>query len=305
MAEKPVAAVLGLGETGGAFAAGLKRGGSFSAVVGWDPDFDVARAAQRKSVADRFVNSAAEAARQAAVVFVALRGEPFAETLTAIGPNLRQGAVVCGLLEAHEVANGVAARALPTNVSYLNADPIAWSNAEGPERFTSGAWCVSPTSGAHEDAVAFVAQMGEHLGMEPFFLDAREHDALAAAFRVLPTIVAGALVHTVTAHVGWRETSRVAGIEFREATARIASDAGARQAEIAGGGEHAVRWIDLLIAELTRLREGLQDGRVPEDYVERALDARARWLQQRDLPAQAADLPTLQPERKRSLLRPF
>ena len=300
-----MAAVLGLGETGGAFAAGLKRTASFSAVIGWAPDFDVARAAQRKSVADRFVNSAAEAARQAAVVFVALRGEPLVETLTAIGPNLRQGAVVCSLLEMHEVANGVAARTLPTNVSYLNADPIAWSDAEGPERFTSGAWCVSPTAGAHEDAVGFVAQVGEQLGMEPFFLDAREHDALTAAFRVLPTVLAGALAHAVTAHVGWRETSRVAGHEFREATARIASDTAERQAELAGGGEHAVRWIDLLIGELTRLREGLQDGRVPEDYAERAAEARAKWLHQRALPAQAADLPTLPAERKRSLLRPF
>ena len=303
MAEKPVAAVLGLGEVGGDFAAGLKRSALFSAVLGWDPDFDTARAAQRKSVADRFVGSAADAARQAAIVFVALRGEPFVESLTAIGPNLRQGAVACSLLEMHETANTAAARTLPTNVSFINADPIAWTDTEGPERFASGAWCISPTAGAHEDAVGFVAQVGEQLGMAPFFLDAREHDALSAAFRLLPTVTAAALMHVVT--VGWREANRVAGFEFRDATARIASATDERQAELAGGGEHAVRWIDLLIAELTHLRAGIQDSRLPAQYAQQAAEARAKWLHQRDLPAQAAELPTLAPERKRSLLRPF
>lgn len=305
MADKPLAAVLGLGETGGAFAAGLKGSALFSEVVGWDPDFDVARAAQRKSVTDRFVRSAPDAARQAAIVFIALRGEQFVETLTAIGPNLRQGAVTCSLLEAQETANAAAARALPSNVSFLNADPIAWTDGDGPERFKNGTWCIAPTPAAHEDAVGFVAQVGERLGMEVFFLDAREHDALVSGFRTLPTVVAGALMTIAAAEVGWRELGRVAGLEFREATERIASDAEEHQAALASGGEHSVRWLDRLIAELTRLRDAAQDGRPPEGYFQRALEARAKWLHQRDLPAQAAELPQLEQEKRRSLLRPF
>ena len=300
-----MAAVLGLGETGGAFAAGLKSSGLFESVVGWDPDFDAARAAQRKAVADRYVSTAADAARQSAIVFIALRGETFLESLSAIGPNLRQGAVACSLLELHEVANAAAARALPSNVSFLNADPIAWTDVEGPERFKRGAWCISPVPTAHEDAVGFVAQVGEQLGMETFFLDAREHDALATAFRLLPTIVAAALANLVTREVGWREASRVAGFEFRDATARITVTPDERQAELEGGGEHAVRWIDLLIGELTRLREGLKDGQVPPDYAQRGVIARAKWLHQRDLPAQAAELPAVEPAKRRSFLRPF
>jgi prephenate dehydrogenase len=290
-----VAAVLGLGETGGAIASALRGSELFASVVGWDPDFDAARAAQRRNVADRFAGSAAEAARQAAVVFIALRGEAFVETLTAIGPNLKAGAVACSLLEAHEVANAVAARTLPASVSFLNADPIRWE----PPDLRRGMWCVSSTPSAHADAVGFIAQVGERLEMEPLFLDAREHDALSAGTRLMPAVLATALLRVATAQASWREMSRLAGSELRVATAPLEGGAADLQEQLSGAREHAVRWLDLLVEELTRLREGLQDGQEATDYFQVAEEARAKWLHQREIPAQAADLPRIETQERR------
>jgi len=297
MAERPVVAVLGLGQTGASLALGLRGCGLFSSVVGWDPDFDTARAGKRLKVADRFVNSAPEAARQAALVFVALRGDPLVETFTAIGPHLRPGAVACSIVELHETASAVAARTLPANVSFLNVDPIPWGEeAEKPDpaRFRKGMWCISPLATAHEDAVGFVAQVGETLGMEPFFLDAREHDALGTGLKLLPAVLAAAQMRIASGQPSWREMRRLAGGAFRRATAPAGDAPEEQQGAVAGTREHLVRWLDLLLAELGQLRDALNDGQEPADYFESAHLARAKWLSGRDLPAEAADLPTVE-----------
>jgi prephenate dehydrogenase len=298
MGDRPVAAVLGLAASGpgGTLAAALRSSGLFESVVAWDPGFDTARGAQKRGVADRYVNSAADAARMAAIVFLALRGEAFTEALTAIGPNLKPGAVACNVYEAHETAAAVAARLLPGNVSFLSADPVAWEDADG---FRQGVLCISPLPSAHADAVGFVAQVGEKLGMEPFFVDAREHDALAAGLQTFPDLLAAVQLHVATAQPSWREMSRLAGKPFRVATAPVDGDSAAGQAALASGRDHLVRWLDQVIAELTSLREGLQDGREPADYFEKAALARARWLAERQLPGGAAELPRTEPLPKR------
>lgn len=348
MAELPVAAVLGLGPVGRAVTLALRRTGRYQRVVAWDPDFDVARAAQRDAIADRQVNRAEEAAQGASVVFLALSGQTLRAVLERLGPELASGTVVCSLSEAQEVAQQVAQSLLPAHVSFICADPILWSTPpskrlaigqpdrawrgapasvetgqapEGSESALSGGlWCVSPSPNAHETAVAYVAHVGELLGMRPYFLDAREHDALVAGTRHLPAVLAAALFQLAAGQPSWRELARVAGVEFSEVTAILAppttqatpaekaTAADLAQAEqrqraqqdaLAGHREHLVRWLDLLIADLTRLRDGLHDGREPADYFTTAANARATWLKQRAQPPDAEEGPQIEVPRRR------
>ncbi len=311
--ERPTAAVLGLGAIGGSLALALRQTQSFGTVIGWDPDFDAARAAQRHKVADRFVNACPDAARQSAIVFVALRGEAFVETLTVIGPHLRPGAVACSLLEPHESAHTAATRALPGNVSFLAVDAVSW-NGDGPgaagtgrtvagapsaDLFRNGVWCVSPSPAAHADAVAYVIQIGERMGMQAFFAGPREHDGLAAGLQQLPGVLAAALLHVATRQPSWRELSRLAGAEFREATTPVEAGEVERQAALSGNREHLVRWLEQLEAELTRLRGTLADGRDADDYFVTASAARAKWLAERNLPPGTTELPRAEAPRRR------
>jgi prephenate dehydrogenase len=299
--------VLGLGSLGGSLALALRRTSSFGEVIGWDPDFDTARGAQRHKVADRFVKTAPEAARPAALVFVALRGDTLGETLTAIGPHLRPGAVACSLLEPHELAQAAATRALPGNVSFISVDAVPWKAVVGgdggsvpsPDRFQDGLWCVSPAPSAHSDAVAYVIQIGERMGMRAFFAGPREHDALAAGLQQLPGVLAAALLHVAIRQSSWRELSRLAGAEFRDATVPVASDSDERQAALSGNREHVVRWLEQLGEELATLRGALAGGHEPADYFASAHAARARWLAERDLPADTAELPRAELPRRR------
>ena len=309
MAERPVVAVLGLGGVGGPLALALRESGRYASVVGWDPDFDAARQAQKHNVADRYARRAPDAARDAALVFVATGPAQFQETLAAVAPHLRPGAVVCSLMESHETAARIAAQALPASVSFVGGHPILAEPADAAGApsapsagvFREAVFCIAPTASAHPDAVAYVTQVAESLGMQPFFVDPREHDAFFSAIGRLPAVLAAALMRVVARERSWRELGRLAGGEFRHATALADADPPLQQEALAAGREHLVRWLGAMVDELSGLRDALQDGREPADFFASAAEARRQWLRDRRVPPEVADLPAAPPAPKRRL----
>jgi prephenate dehydrogenase len=269
------------------------------AVIGWDPDFDTAREARKHGVADRYARGAAAAVQDVAAVFVATGPDQFQETLTAIAPHLKPGATVCSTVELHETMGQTAEQVLPDNVSFICGHPILAETVEpdtepAAHLLQGAAFCVTPLASAHPDAVAYVTHLAEALGMEVYFVDAREHDAFAAGVEQLPAALAVALMRVVEREPRWRELSRLAGGAFRHATALADADPARRQAALAAGREHAIRWLDAMIAELTGLRDGLQDGREPPDLFASASEARRKWLADRRVPRDVADDPAAQ-----------
>jgi prephenate dehydrogenase len=298
MADRPAAAVLGLGILGASLALALRRSGRYGAVVAWDPDFDVAREAQRANVADRYARSAPDAVQRAAAVFVAAGAAHLREVLAAAGPHLSVGAVVCSVDDAHEEAAAVARETLPANVSFISVNPVLWEEI-GPETtpsaalFAKGVLSLTPTETAHPDAVAYVVDLAGALEMEPYFVDAREHDAFFTGIGRLPAVVAAAMLRLASRQPAWRELSRVAGGQFRHATEAVAVEPARQQEALAAGREHLVRWLDSLVEELSGLRDALADGREPPDFFASAAETRLKWLQDRQTPASAAELPAL------------
>ena len=296
MAERPVAAVLGLGTIGASLALALRGTGRYGAIVAWDPDFDTARAAQKANVADRYARSAPEAVDRAAAVFVAVGGTHLRDVLTAAGPHLAAGAVVCSLDQAHEPAARLAAETLPGNVSFVAATPVLWEDV-GPQTapsaalFAQGVLSLTPAETAHPEAVAYVADLAAALGMEAYFAGAREHDAFYTGIGRLPGALSAALLRVATRQPAWRELSRLAGGRFRQATEPAAVDPERQQEALAAGREHLVRWLDALVEELSALKEALNDGREPADYFASAAEARQQWLRERRTPASVAETP--------------
>src|SRR5207237_2904080 len=136
--------------------------------------------------------------------------------------------VLCSVDEAHETAAAIARDVLPENVSFVSVDPVLW-DAVGPETppsadlFRKGVLALTPDGAAHPDAVAYVADLAAALEMEPYFVDAREHDSFVAGIGQVPAVVAAALVRVATRQPAWRELSRLAGGQVRPATAQAAN----------------------------------------------------------------------------------
>jgi prephenate dehydrogenase len=296
VSERATVAVLGLGSIGAPFALALKGTGRFAQVAAWDADFDTARRAQKAGVADRFTRTASDAVRQAAAVFLAVPLDALRDTLVGAGPHLRPGTVVCGLGESQERACALAEEILPGNVSFVAAHPMLWERpdpdaAPASAVFRRGHLCLAPLPSAHPDAVAYVASLAEALEMEPFFVDAREHDAFASGIGRLPSVLAAAFLRVTGRASSWRELGRIAGGDFRQLGVLADLDPVEGQQGLAATREHLVRWLDETIAELNALRQGLQDGQEPADYYATARETWRTWVQSRQLPASAAELP--------------
>jgi prephenate dehydrogenase len=296
--------VLGLGSIGATFAQALKGTGRFAQVVAWDPDFDLARQGQKEGVADRFAGRAPEAVRQSAAVFLALPPDTMRDTLVAISPHLSAGAVVCSLDEGQERATALATELLPGNVSFVAAHPILWERLgldgpRGADALRQGVLSIAASPSAHPDAVAYLTSLAETLQMGPFFVDAREHDAFATGVGRLPSVLAAAYVRVAAREGSWRELGRIAGGEFRQLGTLVDFDPSEGQQGLTATREHLVRWLDALMGELQTLRDGLQDGQEPEDYYTVARVAWREWLQKRQLPPEAADLPPPPPVARR------
>ena len=122
-------------------------------------------------------------------------------------------------------------------------------------------------------------------------MDAREHDAFAAGVGRLPSVLGAAFLRVAAREGSWRELGRIAGGEFRQLGTLVDFDPAEGQQGLAATREHLVRWLDALMGELQALRDGLQDGQEPEDYYAVARVAWREWLQKRQLPPEAAELP--------------
>jgi len=304
VSERATVTVLGLGALGASLALALKQSGRFAQVVAWDADFDVSRRAQRAAVADRFVASAPESVRQAAAVFLAVSHDTLRDVLVATGPHLSPGTVVCAVDESQERASVLAAEVLPASVSFVAADPVllvrpAAGAPPAATIFRGGVLCLAPSLSAHPDAVAYLTALAETLEMEPFFVDAREHDAFASGIVRLPSVLAAAYVRVTGRASSWRELGRIAGGEYHQIGALTDLDADAGQAALAATREPLVRWLDEMIAELTALRDGLQDGQEPAGFYASAGEIWRAWLVSRRQPPELADLPKPPPPPKR------
>jgi prephenate dehydrogenase len=309
VSERATVAVLGLGSLGAPLALALKQAGRFAQVVAWDADFDRARSGQRAAIADRFAGSAAEAVRQAAAVFLAVPHEALRDVLVVTGPHLSPGTVVCALDESQERASALAAEVLPASVSFVAAHPVLWERAPAGAApagaapagavFRGSVLCLAPAISAHPDAVAYLSSLAEALGMEPFFVDAREHDAFASGILRLPSVLAAAYVRVTGRAGSWRELGRIAGGEYRHIGSLTDLDAAAGQGAMASTREHLVRWLDEMVAELSALRDGLQDGREPADFYAAAGEIWRAWLVRRQQPPELADLPQPPPAPRR------
>jgi prephenate dehydrogenase len=304
VSERATAAVLGLGAIGAPLSLALKQSGRFAQVVAWDADFDVARRAQRAAVADRFTSNAPEAVRRAAAVFFAVPHDTLRDALLATGSHLAPGTVVCVVDESQERATALAAEVLPASVSFVAAHPVLWDrpDAAAPPSaavFRGGVLCLAPQTAAHPDAVAYLSSLAEALGMEPFFVDAREHDAFASGILRLPSVLAAAYVRVTGRASSWRELGRIAGGEYRQIGALADLDAAAAQGAMAATREHLVRWLDEMVAELRALRDGLEDGQEPGDFYASAGEIWRAWLVRRRQPPELADLPAPPPPPRR------
>ncbi len=303
MSSTPKITFVGLNRFSAALAQGL-TGRSEARRVIYADDPELAREAQRTGLFTTGEWNLISAVDGAQAVIVAGPVARQAALITAFAPELAPEASVVALTPvfgpilalAGSLPQGrglAVAHALLDPALQLEAEPD-WRDAVGTD-FAGGAWLLASPPGA-ETALALAADLARVVSAEAYFIDAAEHDTAAAGADGAPQLAATALL-AAAARPGWTELRRAADRGF--ATATRAVDA-AQAGDWLANRDALTAEIDVLAAELARLRKALQSGDegALTVAIASAREQRAAWLRARadgdwDPSDRGARVPTL------------
>ncbi|HID35042.1 MAG TPA: prephenate dehydrogenase/arogenate dehydrogenase family protein [Anaerolineae bacterium] len=278
--------IIGLGLIGTSIGLGLKAlDGDFS-ILGHDRDHGAMQRAAKMGAVDKTHWNLIAAIEEADMIILAIPIDGVAPTFEAIKQDLKQGCLIMDTAPLKRPVQRAAAEHLPDHVHFIGSNPILPHGEEltpeeaSPDLFREALWALCPTRDARANAVNIVTNLVQSLGASPYFLSPEEHDGLAAAAVSLPTLMAGALMHAVSAHASWREIRKMAGGQFARATALPNFNAEALAAMVFDNRDNVLLWIETMMAELEGWRGALQeeDKAVLDKWFEDAQTRRAQWL---------------------------
>jgi prephenate dehydrogenase len=288
---KPRITIVGLGLIGGSIGLALRQAEVTTLVMGHDKDRTVSDEAKKRGAVDRVHWNLISACEDADLVILAAPVAAIEETLKVIGPNLRPGCVVIDTASLKGPVMGWAETYLPDEVHFIGGDPILSTGANGQggleaaraDLFHQGLFCLIPSTKAESAAVQLASDLVSILGAKPLFLDAAEHDGLLAGVEHLPALLALATLEATIQQPSWRELRKVAGPGFELGTQLVTESSVQNRDLYLLNRENLMRWIDVLIASLDSIRDGLA-GNEPEAWTKRwqnALQERQKWLADR------------------------
>lgn len=276
--------VIGYSNVGLSMALGLKSIDlKETEIVGTSGDRNWRDKAAELNVFDSVGGNLGDALRGANLVILDTPLSELKEISEAIGPVLEYGCIVTD--------TGLSmARMLEWADAYFRPDttcvaghpilPTATDDLDDANAtlFEGVPYCLVPSSNARSEGVKTVVGLVEALGAEPLFMDAQEHDSYASAVTLMPSILASALMTTLSGSPSWREMSKLAGEQLREMSKFALQDPLDMAASIESNSETVTHWIDQMIGVLTAYRKVMQESRDEiEDVLIEAWEERAKW----------------------------
>lgn len=262
-------AIIGLGLIGGSMGLAIKRArGQEADVIGHDRDSAVAARALKAHAIDSVARTAEEAVADASLVVVATPTIAVKEVFATIAPRLKRGAVVTDTASTKASVMKWATEDLPRGVYFVGGHPMAGKEKSGPQAaeetlFDGRPYCIVPSVDAVPGAVNSVIGLAETLGARPFFLDADEHDAYAAAISHVPLVASLGLFNLARGSAAWPELANMAGPSFYDLTRLASGNPEMAHDVFLTNKQNIVHWINRYITELLRIEE-LIEGDDPE-----------------------------------------
>ena len=250
---------------GGSLARAVKEAGLPWRVRGLARNPATRRDALAAGAIDEACATAAEAARGADLVVIALPVGAIADAARELAPHLASGTVVTDVGSTKAALIRRVEALLPPGVAFVGGHPIAGTEESG---FTAsfaglyrGARCLlTPGATATPEAVSTVRGLWESVGMRVETMDAAAHDRILAVVSHLPHVVAYALVNAAArADADLPGLLSYTGGGFRDFT-RIAASHPAMWRDIClDNRDEVLKALDEFLAEAGRLRALIAD----------------------------------------------
>jgi prephenate dehydrogenase len=311
MASRQIA-IVGMDTAGVALAQALKQTLAEAVIVAVDADADRRRAATRLAKVDRAEANFVNGCREADLIILNAPLLQLREALQVLGEPPVTQAVVLALapvaVEPQRWANEFLPKGAPYLVGHLVLHPDTVVDGDPAADFFHGTvLCLLATVDTDKRALTAGSDLARLLGVRGYFMDAGEHDALAAMVEGLPGLVAAATLLAATRSTQWAELIPLSGVVFKQATEPVfdpAIDAG--DALIQNRAE-VLRQLDAFLLALREVRQLVEAGQ--DDQLKAVLRAaatqRVTWLTERPRRPWNDDEARLGPPREMSRFDPI
>lgn len=255
-------ALIGLGLIGGSLSLALKERGLVGEVVGYSRQLQTRLRARELGLIDRPVDSAAEAVRDADVVFIATPVQAMAAVFTEIAPALAPHALITdgGSVKGTVVAAAKSALSPDQWWQFVPGHPIAGTERSGPDAafatlFVDHRVILTPIDENTPEMVARAVDLWRSVGAIAEQMAVRHHDHVLAATSHLPHVAAFALVSALSRLEERYEVFRYAAGGFRDFTRIASSDPHMWRDICVTNRDELLPMLDHYLAELKRLRQ--------------------------------------------------
>jgi cyclohexadieny/prephenate dehydrogenase len=259
-------ALVGVGLIGSSIARAARAQGAVRQIVATARSPKTRARAAELGLADRVVETNAEAVTGADLVIVCIPVGVCGTVAKEIGPHMKPGAIVSDVGSVKGSILRDMAPHLPKNVHFVPAHPVAGTEHSGPDagfaELFENRWCIlTPPEGADPAAVDRLAMFWRLLGAKVEIMTAEHHDIVLAITSHIPHLIAYNIVGTAAdvEEVTQSEVIKFSAGGFRDFTRIAASD--------------PVMWRDVFLNNKEAVLEML--GRFSEDLA--ALQRMIRW----------------------------
>jgi cyclohexadieny/prephenate dehydrogenase len=258
--------VIGIGLIGSSILRGAREHHLAATLVAADASPAVRDRVGELGIADLVVDDVGKAADDADCVICCVPSGAFAAVAEAIGPHLKQGAIVTDTGSVKGSVIDQMAPHLPPGVHLVPGHPVAGTEYSGPDagfaELFEGRWCIfTPPEGTNPAAIDTLREFWEGLGSRIEIMSAEHHDLVLAMTSHIPHLIAYNIVGTADdlETVTQSEVIKFSAGGFRDFTRIAASD--------------PTMWRDVFLHNRKAVLEVL--GRFTEDlaYLQRAI----RW----------------------------
>jgi cyclohexadieny/prephenate dehydrogenase len=224
-------ALIGVGLIGSSIAHAARRQGLVRSIVATARSAATRRRVVELGLADRVVETNAEAAKDADLVIVCIPVGACGPVAQEIGPHLEPGAIVSDVGSVKGSVVKDMAPHLPAGVHFVPAHPVAGTEHSGPDsgfaELFINRWCIlTPPAGTDPEAVARLAAFWRALGAKVETMSPEHHDLVLAVTSHLPHLIAYTIVGTANelGEVTESEVLQFSAGGFRDFTRIAASD---------------------------------------------------------------------------------
>lgn len=287
--------IIGMGQVGTSIGLALEPQKERITRVGHDRRGENARQAEKMGAVDKVVGNLHAAVEGADIVILAIHEDQIRNTLELISPDLKEGSVLMDTSTSMVTVGKWAKELLPEDRYFATISPSVnpqymESLQMGPEAahadlFQKSVLVISSPSGMPADAIRLATELAGLLGATPFFADPYEFDGLIASSKVLPQLIAVALVNATVEKPGWREGRKLAGKYYNHVTEPLMymPEGSTLESLAMMNKENVTRVINDLVYALIDIREAIEDEdrEKLDKLVASARKGQATWFNQR------------------------